>query len=134
MNNPEHVPCAKCGHAHDPDDSPEIIAAYHDGYSAGRLSVLREHARLEQQATTKRIRDLIGQAMSVPADQREQKLIDMLEAEPNDPEITALLEHHREGGSFRTLLYDRLRRVGLSYVELLDAGGMEFSNETLGNT
>jgi hypothetical protein len=94
--------------------------------------VLREHARLEQQATTKRIRDLLEQAMSVPADRREQKLIDMLEAEPNDADITALLEHHREGGTYRTLVYDRLRHACLDYCDLYSIG-MAFSNEAMGN-
>lgn len=39
-----------------------------------------------------------------------------------------LVEHMREGGSFRYLIYDRLGFPPDAYVPLYDAGGMYISN------
>jgi hypothetical protein len=40
-----------------------------------------------------------------------------------------IVEHAREGGSFRVLIYDRLGFGTDAYVPLYLAGGMEISNE-----
>ena len=40
-----------------------------------------------------------------------------------------IIEHAKEGGSYRYLIYDRLGFEPDAYVPLFDAGGMEISNE-----
>ena len=40
-----------------------------------------------------------------------------------------IVEHAREGGSYRYLIYDRLGFDADAYVTLFEAGGMEISNE-----
>jgi hypothetical protein len=40
-----------------------------------------------------------------------------------------IVEHGREGGTFRYLIYDRMGFNGDAYVPLYDAGGMVISNE-----
>lgn len=43
--------------------------------------------------------------------------------------MKAILEHAKEGGSFRYLIYERLGFGPDAYVPLYIAGGMEISNE-----
>ena len=40
-----------------------------------------------------------------------------------------IVEHAKEGGSYRYLIYDRLGFDADAYVPLFEAGGMEISNE-----
>jgi len=42
--------------------------------------------------------------------------------------IRKIVEHAREGGSFRYLIYDRMGFEPDAYAVLYDAGGMEISN------
>ena len=41
----------------------------------------------------------------------------------------AIVDHAREGGSYRTLIYNQLGFGPEAYVPLFDAGGMIISNE-----
>lgn len=74
--------------------------------------------------------------MTIESDEdaiREQKIWDELDLETRlacaAHVIRKIVDHGREGGTFRYLIYDRLGFGPEAYVPLYLAGGMHISNE-----